>query len=232
MEFKHRHNQCCNPLKLEKHRLSKGLRPASIQLQQSWDLSHSDYLCTWCRKRMLLLKPLESSSSNVNETSFDLSDDDVENEVRSEFSISSQLSVGTQLPVVNQALSLLNISPIDAYSTYKPSYLKARYYDICSTFATLLGLQDNNNKYENSLNCEGILNNLKQKFNDKSTTREQKIQILTLLPVDWSINQICDIMGATKHMAVASKYLTEKEGVMSAPKAKKGDVISYFKNNL
>lgn len=191
MEFKHRHNQCCNPLKLEKYRLSKGLRPASsIQLQQSWDLSHSDYLCTRCRKRMLLLKPLESSSSNVNETSF-------------EFSISSQLSVGTQLPVVNQALSLLNISPIDAYSTYKPSYLKARYYDICSTFATLLGLQDNNNKYENSLNCEGILNNLKQKFNDKSTTREQKIQILTLLPVDWSINQICDIMGATKHMAVA-----------------------------
>lgn len=54
---------------------------------------------------MLLLKPLESSSSNVNETSFDLSDDDVENEVRSEFSISSQLSVGTQLPVVNQGLS-------------------------------------------------------------------------------------------------------------------------------
>jgi len=126
------------------------------------------------------------------------------------------------LPIINEALPLLNITPIDNNSTNNSLYLKEKYYEICSTFATLLGLDSRSNHYENSLNYKNILENLKEKFNDENTTRDQKMQILTLLPADWSISKICDTIGATKHMAVESKYLKEKKGVLSVPEKKKG----------
>jgi len=110
-------------------------------------------------------------------------------------------------------LPLLNISPIDKYAIDNPSYLNGKYNEICSTFATLLGLDNKSNHYENSVNYQDILENLKIKFDSGSTTRAQKLQILTLLPSDWSINKICDVIGATKHMALLSKPLKERKGI-------------------
>lgn len=225
MEQKNRFNECCNPLSLEKHRTNKDLRPASAQLQQSWGLSRSHYLCSACRKRMLALKTPSSAltyevNRNREEETFPILGD-ADCEVESVISHSSQLSIDTQLPVVNQSLALLNISLIDEYSVNKQSYLKEKYEEICSKLATLFGLEYRENLYENSLNFKDILESLQEKFNDENTDRDKKMQILTVLPVSWSLNKICDVMGATKHMAVVSKRLKEKQGVMSVPDKKR-----------
>ncbi|XP_053990218.1 uncharacterized protein LOC128882595 [Hylaeus volcanicus] len=136
--------------------------------------------------------------------------------------IFSELSIGTQLPVINQALLLLNITPLNKYAINDPSYLSSKYNDICSTCARLLSLDNECNHYENSLNYQNILENLKTKFDDPTTNRTEKLQILTLLPSDWSIQMICDVMGATKHMAIVSKHLKENKGILSMSERKKG----------
>jgi len=129
-------------------------------------------------------------------------------------------------------LPLLNIPPIDKYAIDNPSYLSGKYNEICSTFATLLGLDNKSNHYENSVNYQDILENIKSKFDSGSTTRAQKLQILTLLPSDWSINKICDVIGATKHMALLSKSLKERKGILSVPEGKNGKIFSFFIRKL
>ncbi|CAG5079160.1 Protein of unknown function [Cotesia congregata] len=132
----------------------------------------------------------------------------------------SQLSLNTQLPVINDALALLNISPLDRFAIDRPSYLSGKYNEICSIFAKLLELDNVSNHYENSVNYHEILENLKDKFKAENTPQTLKVQILTLLPSDWSINKICDVMGATKHMAILSKSLKERKGILSEPEKK------------
>lgn len=139
----------------------------------------------------------------------------------------SQLSLGTQLPVINQALQLLNITPLNKYLTDDPAYISTKYHEICSAFANLLGLDDQSNHYTNSLNYQNILENLKSKLNDTSASRADKLKILTLLPSEWSIERICDVMSVTKHLATVSKQLKENKGILSTPERKKGIFYKY-----
>ncbi|CAD6227291.1 GSCOCG00006079001-RA-CDS, partial [Cotesia congregata] len=89
-----------------------------------------------------------------------------------------------------------------------------------------LELDNVSNHYENSVNYHEILENLKDKFKAENTPQTLKVQILTLLPSDWSINKICDVMGATKHMAILSKSLKERKGILSEPEKKQGRPLS------
>jgi len=71
MESKLRFNRCCNPLELENHPVSKGLRRASIKLQELWNLNRFDYLCSSCRKKLGFLKSVPSTSTYVSSKSDD-----------------------------------------------------------------------------------------------------------------------------------------------------------------
>ncbi|KAH0546735.1 hypothetical protein KQX54_014441, partial [Cotesia glomerata] len=88
----------------------------------------------------------------------------------------SQLSINTQLPVINNAFQFLNQSPIDN-------------------------------------------ENLK-------ITQKEKIQILTLLPPDWSVYKVCNIMEATKDIVKVWKSLRERRGILSLPDSKPGRPLS------
>ena len=62
-----------------------------------------------------------------------------------------------------------------------------------------------------------LLNNLKCKYNDPLSTRDEKIQILTLLPESWTQEEIKDIFGTTLYMVKLSKKIQQKKGLMSIP---------------
>lgn len=61
-----------------------------------------------------------------------------------------------------------------------------------------------------------------KKFHDKEITKKEKIQILTLLPPDWSVYKVCDIMETTKDIVKVSKSLRERRGILSLPDSKPG----------
>ncbi|KAG8040804.1 hypothetical protein G9C98_001792, partial [Cotesia typhae] len=157
----------------------------------------ADYLCTACRKKLNLSLNEEKTEEQDNEETISASSsDDATSDIEeinavgelldrtlsgitslsgpsTSWSTShSQLSINTQLPVINNALQFLNQSPID---------------------------------------------NEKLKI-----TQKGKIQIPTLLPPDWSVYKVCNIMEATKDIVKVSKSLRERRGILSLPDSKPG----------
>lgn len=63
---------------------------------------------------------------------------------------------------------------------------------------------------------------LKEKFNRDETDRAHKLQILTLLPANWSVKKISQTMNTTLYMAKKSKKLFESKGILSLPDKKHG----------
>lgn len=59
-----------------------------------------------------------------------------------------------------------------------------------------------------------IIARLKGKY-DQNTTRSEKMQILTLLPLSWSARKVALIMDCTEYMAKTAKKLTETSGILS-----------------
>ena len=62
-----------------------------------------------------------------------------------------------------------------------------------------------------------MLNNLKCKYNDPLSTRDERMPILTLLPESWTQEEIKNIFNTTLYMAKLSKKLQKKKGLMSIP---------------
>lgn len=70
-----------------------------------------------------------------------------------------------------------------------------------------------------------ILRNLLIKYHQPSTTREMKIQLLTLLPVKWSISHIIATFHVTFHTAIVAKNLAKERGVLLKPRNKIGTFL-------
>lgn len=154
----------------------------------------------------------------------DLSEADSNSDVGySQLSNLSQLSIATQVPVINDALKLLNQSPIIAKTLNNQAYLQEKVSDMCTDLKASLGINQLTESEINSGNFLELINRLKIKFNADTTNRSEKIQILTIFPVDWSTNKICTVMGATKHMVNVAKRLTEQNGILSMPDTKLGN---------
>lgn len=68
-----------------------------------------------------------------------------------------------------------------------------------------------------------LLDNMKLKFHDENTTKDEKIQLLTLLPLNWQYNDIVRHFDVSNYMIKLSKKLQITMGPMSKPAcAKKG----------
>lgn len=93
-----------------------------------------------------------------------------------------------------------------------------------------LGADVDNEMYDRNdardLHC--MIDQLKEKFHHKDTSRAQKIQILTLLPSHWSSKRVSEVMNATLYMVKAAKKLAEEQGILSTPNSRLGENKYYF----
>lgn len=67
-----------------------------------------------------------------------------------------------------------------------------------------------------------MLHAFKQEFHEKDTIRAQKVQLLTLLPMNWSIKRVSDTMDASDYMVRQAKELVRTKGILSTPASKLG----------
>ena len=58
---------------------------------------------------------------------------------------------------------------------------------------------------------------LKDKYQDKSTSYADKIQILTLKPSNWTIEHTISCFGATKHAVRKAIKTKQNLGIISKP---------------
>lgn len=62
-----------------------------------------------------------------------------------------------------------------------------------------------------------LLVNIKKKFHDASTTKHEKIQILTLLPLSWTRDDIKKHFDVSVHMIKLARKLQTETGLMVKP---------------
>lgn len=134
----------------------------------------------------------------------------------------SELSLDITLPTINQALSLLNQSPIPARKKIADSYLNNKITRVTQNLRTALGAENNVNNQFSDADAADIIYKLREKFNDDNTSRSSRLQILTLLPSSWSVNKVVEVMGASVHMVRVAKKLTTDEGILAIPAKKIG----------
>lgn len=139
-------------------------------------------------------------------------------EYRTSQELLSQLSVHTRLPVMNAALQLLDESPIPKKKLKREYWLHKRNTLTRSLEITEIQLNAQNDAHD----LHDIISRLKEKIHNEQTSRAAKIQILTVLPMSWSVEKMCQIMNVSRRMARNAKNLAITKGILSTPNAKCG----------
>lgn len=146
----------------------------------------------------------------------------------------SQLSLETTLPTINEAFSLLNESPILTKKKTSYIYLKNKVDQVTVNLKKTLGISEEHTPpHVFSVNDTlDIITRLKEKYHDENTCRKERIQILSLMPLSWSIQKTTDVMGATQWTAKTARKLVEKHGILCVPRAKIGKRLNNFSKYL
>ncbi|XP_044593785.1 uncharacterized protein LOC123271502 [Cotesia glomerata] len=145
----------------------------------------------------------------------------------SQSSSASQVSAATQLPSINDALRLLNQSPIPSKKLNDYQFLSNKINQTSDSLKKiLLSTADEGSIDDDGENFRSLIEKLHDKFNDKETEKSLKIQILTLLPEKWGERRICKTMNTSRHLSRVAKKLVEEKGILSTPETKLGTTIT------
>lgn len=130
------------------------------------------------------------------------------------------------LPTINDGLGRLEQSPIPKKKLQKLDWLKEKVNKVCRNLKRLLDIEESVDQSGeiNDPDLNDIIDRLKIKFHSEGTTRAQKIQILTVLPSQWSVAKICQVMDTKKNMVQKAKKICETSGILSMPDAKLGNL--------
>lgn len=131
-------------------------------------------------------------------------------------SVLSRLQSDIALPVINNALQLLDKSPIPRKKLKQSQWLENK-------------LEQTNNFIRKSLkmpvedtDSAQIISQLKEKFKSVTTTKAERYQILTLLPSNWTRGRISEEFGASLYMVTEARKLRLEQGILATPHAKLG----------
>lgn len=224
-------DRCCNPLNHNNHRKSAGLRRASKHLCIKWSLTDKHLLCPTCRVTLTNTEPttthqidnndvLEIRSSSSQQSTSETST--FASEILSQ-QLSSQLSIDARLPVINDALQLLEESPIPKKKLKTETWVRNKVEQVSSTLKRSLGVPNLETSSEiESRDLHDIIDRLKGKLHLDETSKAEKIQILTVLPLYWSTEKLSEVMDVSRTMANAAKELGNMKGILSMPDARRG----------
>lgn len=134
----------------------------------------------------------------------------------------SQLSIDTRLPVINEALILLDESPIPRKKLRNSKWANDKVEEVCHNIKRTLEVPDCKSVDKNTRDLHNILSGLKEKIHHEGSTRATKVQILTVLPLYWSNKKVCQEMDVTQGMAKQAKELRRTKGILSMPDVRQG----------
>jgi len=220
---------CCNPFNSHKTSCKYDLRPVlDWMLKKVPTIQKDQVICSTCRKAIA-----KRPENTVN-------DPEVTLEADSEFEADSPILEDTNenqrekqdvdvnltepreiVSALNKTLESIDESPINIKKLrHQLRYPKTKYHKVNKAVKRkVFNLEDESDtEYE-------ILSQLKEKF--KIAKRNEKIQILTILPKSWSISKIENEFGASNYMVRKAKKLVDEQGILSSPNLKPGKVLSF-----
>ena len=63
----------------------------------------------------------------------------------------------------------------------------------------------------------GYITELKQKLHEKDATKSDRMKILTLLPINWSIRKTAHTMNTSRFLVAKARNLVKKKGILAIP---------------
>lgn len=143
----------------------------------------------------------------------------------------SELSINTALPIINRALGLLDESPIPLKKLNRATdaWIHEKSFKLGQTLKRKLGRDIIHDPVspEDARDLINVILRLKHKFHDGQLSNSNKIQILTILPPEWSVQKICENMETSPYLVKKAKQLFQEDGILSTPAKKKGMNVNY-----
>lgn len=226
--------KCCNPFNKPRHsNKTGGLRPIMEWMRIKLpSLMLGSCLCASCRQE------LSKCPDPINAlAAISTSDDDAEPLPSENTLVDTEMKAmdkDAAFSSLNKTLTIIGESPIDQRKLSQVKYPENKRRKVENSLKRNLFDIDGNPETEtNTAKDETIiLAQLKQKFSDPLTSRKEKVQILTILPMEWTLNKITSEFGATNYMAREVKQLVKEKGIMSTPDPKPGKVLSHTTADL
>ena len=66
-----------------------------------------------------------------------------------------------------------------------------------------------------------MIRQLKEKFHS-TTSRSERMRVLTVLPQSWSIRKVANMFGVSRYLVRKAKELVAEKGILSSPNPKGG----------
>lgn len=216
-------NKCCNPINKKNHNnVLKKLVLIRANRACQFKAFIGKYMCNSCERAIYLGREPEILKNTCNkpinndpigdatEPEVDkIRDDDKKDPTFKCDAIDNQLKIEK----VNKLLSEVGEPPIKLRRVSSVAECKKAILTSVRKFS--------GNDINNDNSSDVLLNNFKSAF-DKKTSRSEKIQVLTTLPLDWSIKMIRREFKVSKRMVQAAKNMRKNSGFASLPDSKKG----------
>lgn len=170
-------------------------------------LTTKDYICSACRNQIGKMLVSENTVS-LDSDSFNNDDDDGDDDD----DVSLFTDDDSCVSLLEKCLSNYNILSFVIVSFY---ILKLHNFILNEFFQTEERLP------------ESTISLFKKKFHDEKTTKEEKIQILTLMSSSWSICRVTRIMNTSYYLAKKAKQMVKEKGILSIPAKKPGLFFIY-----
>ena len=171
-----------------------------------FNLSVESRICDNCRKQ------LARTVSTHEENSSDSSTSSIPSPVPVEFDEVERLE---SLQLVSKCLEDIGETPITKRKARSKKYTRDKVSRITALMdkAAITG--------EKAGDDREIIEQLKEKFHS-TTERSVQVQVLTVLPMSWSIEKIQVEFGASNFMVRKAKQLVKDKGILSSPDPRPG----------
>ena len=236
--FKLNQRYCCDPFKVHKKKVSRGLREVTAELAAtaSIKLIPGQKLCRTCRGKCL------TSSIDSDTTSSDSAHHDQPGH-SGEYEM--EVMAYDELEQLNQSvLSSIGESPVSKRKLQRSDrYRKQKARKIQKSVSKVLQVvssceQSISITEEEKQDSDGaeMIEQLKEKFKN-CTKKSEKVQVLTVLPQSWSIRKVVNEFNAPNYMVRKAKNLVKEKGVLSIPNPRSGsfpketatEVMAFYK---
>ena len=217
------------------HVHKKPIRNQSLcQITYNWYLQAKRYddnldvipgrkLCCNCRKRM-------ENKFSENPDIISSSGSEIED-------VQSQIEANSSLSSLNDSLHTLGESPIKLHSVALErktgdgkrklekinDSVKSKLCKVLQLDDALPAEKSENEETGNEIQFafQSMIPKIKNKIQDSSSTRAEKIQVLTMAPENWSRKKVSEVFGVSERLARDAKQQGSNSGVCSLPPLEK-----------
>lgn len=143
------------------------------------------------------------------------------------------------IELFNKGVAGINVSPISAKKFLNVNYARKKFKDVSNGIRThIFGDQAEEDDLEQlkvkAAEYDEIIAQLKDRYADPETSRDDQVRILSVLPQSWTNQRVMAEFGITnKYIVSQAKFLAKHEGVLAAPNEKLGHGLNpEIKNQI